>query len=177
MYFNCLKEELQKDSSIRKIRFIEKKYSNGNILRQSLYVKYKNDPTRRYWLIGKSFMYFENGQLGCIEEVGIKEKQFVDTTKFFSTNGNIVCLRIFNNYLLDAVPVKEVIGFWSIFRKYHQSYPKLYKEITFDKTQKIEKDYKYFSEKGWLIDGDVKYYNQDGTIEKVVKYSMGKTAD
>ena len=174
-YFNNLKELLLKDPNVYKTKYIQKHIFSGKMLTQELYVKYKNDTLKRYWRIGKNFYYHNNGKLAFKSFVDIKSKILNDTTYYYDEQGKIIRVYIYDQDYPEIIPVKKVSDFFSIFSKFYENLPGKYKRIEFCDGTKLYEESRIYSEgKGFLLDGDAVYYKTDGTIDKVIKYCMGK---
>jgi len=175
-YFRNLNNKLSKDSTVKETKFIQKKYNNGNIKCQMLYVRYKKDSLEnKYFTIGESFFYYKNGQLGTYYKVDVDTKKLVDTLYMYRENGCLCLMKIFDNDAKSSGFVREIFNLKSLFVKHYTNYPNHYKEIKYKECCKkeYEKSYSFFRG-GFILDGNVIYYNKDGTIRKNLKYKMGE---
>jgi hypothetical protein len=174
-YFNSLKNNLLKDSTVNNIRYFQKKYWNGNIKNQNFSVQYKSDSLHRYWRLGKSFVYYKNGQLYSIVNVDASTRALKDTTLYFDIKGNIAAMRIYSRNSKSYIPFKLVSGFFSIFHSDYVNYPTQYTDILMSNGKKVnEKPYTYYEDSGFMLNGDIIYYKEDGSLDKVVKYLKGQ---
>jgi hypothetical protein len=175
-YYKNLVEILIIDQNVKKTKLIQKYLANGEYFKQELYVKYKDDPLNRFWRIGRDFGYdAKNKNLVFTSYVDIKSKILSDTSFSYDENGKISMLIIYNTNSNRIIPVKIKFSFFSIFRKYYENTPSQFKIIMFHNSKKTyEEQYCYFDNKGFLKDGEMTYYKEDGTMDKVVKYEMGK---
>lgn len=176
-YFANLKKELQSDSNIKDIKLVQDKIQNGKGFIQSMIVQYKNDS--KYWRVGKEFIYFlDNSKLGYVSTVD-KNNVLIDTTFSYNANGTIASMEIFNIKYDYVIPYKKAHNFFGIIsNKYNEKMPNKYKaiEYTCDGDTIIEKTYKYIEtieNKGFVVDGDVFYYNKEKKLIKRVYYDMG----
>jgi antitoxin component YwqK of YwqJK toxin-antitoxin module len=173
-YFNKLKTILIKDTEVLTVKLVEQHYFNGDIQTQRMFVKYRSDTTKRFWEIGKYYCYYKNGKLAEISNIDLTSRMLIDTTYTYDENGILIQLIVYDNFS-KQVPVKLVMGLTDIFFKYWQNWPSKYTIISLSNGLKnVSLPYIYVNEQGWLLDGDVIYYKADGTIDKAVKYSMGK---
>ena len=153
-YFDELIEELSSDENIKEIKRINKKILLGEYYLQSVYVKFENDRTGKYWLIGKQFTYYtKNNQLAIFREVNLETAVLSDTTFYYNDDGTIARLRIFPEYFDNYIPVKTGPANWSGIKGYFERYPNQYKTINFIKKSTVAEEYtyKYSSDKGFVI--------------------------
>ena len=87
-YYQNLKSELLKDSSIIDVKLNDQKYRNGIQKRIFTTVKLKNDSINRYWFVGKSESYYKNGQLKESSTYDLKGKFAGSKHIFLRKNGN-----------------------------------------------------------------------------------------
>ncbi|MBN1252862.1 MAG: hypothetical protein JXR51_05010 [Bacteroidales bacterium] len=142
-----------------------------------MYVKYKNDSTNYWWGIGKEFSYNKNGRLTYLAETDINKK-ILKYAKWYDCDGKLYKILVPDSVYDKVLPIKSIRNIFSLFTNYHIKLPNRYKEVLLNDGNKAKEAILVnFNEDGYLIDGDVIYYNKDGTIEKIVKYKKGKIVD
>jgi hypothetical protein len=172
-YFIELRKKLYQDREIKEVKYIQIKDSKSRISLQAMFVKLKNDSTNRYWRVGKRFEFIE-GRLSWIDDVDLITKASIDTAKYFDCDGIITHMYIYDNCYTKIYPLKEFSGVRWMFKKYYCYKPEAFKEIRYEGGRIIEKNIKYIVNLGFVLHGDMIYYNKDGVIEKTVKYFEGK---
>lgn len=176
-YFANLKVILSKDPNIKQIKFVQKKIADDKGFRQIMYVKFKNDSKNRYWHVGKEFIYnSSNNSLGAVRNADLIKGILIDTSYYYDENNHIIALEVFDSKSEFTIPVKQLEGFWSwIFSKYFENSPNIYSTTQYscNRDTLIEKRYKFFEMDGFLIDGNVIYYNKQHEVLKTIKYDRG----
>lgn len=174
-YFNELRGILQKDPNVKSLKLVQKKSDKGKSIVQTMYVKFHDDPTNRYWSIGKSFVNdIKTGTLRYISKVEVNSRSLTDTCFTYDDWGNVVRMKIYND-TEEAIPVKDILGFLSIFKKYYTNHPRQFKIIILcDNNVLYEENISYIENKGFMKHGQAIYYNPDGTIQKTENFRNGK---
>jgi uncharacterized protein (TIGR02145 family) len=176
-YFSSLKTVLLKDENIKEVKFIQEKILQKSGFIQSMYVKYKNDPDRRYWHIGKEFIYNStNNSLGYRSNVDIKTQVLSDTTFYYTENGVLSGLDIFTIKYDSVVAIKRGNNvMMGILGNYFEKTPNIYKNMEYscDGDTIIEKTLKYAGDQQFVPDGDVVYYNKQMQVIKKKHFKMG----
>lgn len=161
-YYDNLRNRLFKDSNVKDVKFIEKKYSNGNIKCQSIFVKYSYDKLNRFWGIGKYYCYYKNGQLKGCGNIDERTKAFRDTAFAYDGNAKIIWMSIFNNNSKHSTVSEPLIKLFS--NKYY-CYPDSIIDIEFKIGFKYhEVSFKFNYSKNYYDRISDLIYNVDGTI-------------
>jgi hypothetical protein len=163
-----LLSQLSNDDNIIDVKFKEKSYLNGNTKCQSVCVKLKNDPVNRYWLVGRYFYYYKNGQLKERGHVNIRTKTFCDTSFIYEENGDLKKMIIYNNQSTYSVVYEPM---FKIFNNCYHCYPDQYKTIIYKNGNIIHEYEKVYNQKlGFYEQKNEKRYNEKGElIDKVPK--------
>jgi len=174
-YFNNLRGILLKEPDVEKIKFVQKYLIRGKYFKQELFVKYKGDNSKRYWRVGRDFGYdTKNNKLIFTSNVDIKTRAIADTSFSYDKNGEIAMMRIYNTKY-PIISIKKNFSFFSIFCKYYENTPSQFKRIVFCNGKiTYEETCTYIDKKGFVKDGEVIFYKEDGTKDKIVKYNMGE---
>lgn len=177
-YFENLKKKVLENPEVKKVKYYQKYNSRMHTLFQTLFVKYKS--SNKYFQVGKSFWYWYN-KLAFISEVDINTKCLIDTayTFYIDTSNykenNIAIKYIYTLNCKNYIPEKLAYSLASNFRRFYNNMPELYKQIEYDCGNiKKEEYYRYYKDYGFALDSISTYYKNDGSIEKKVRYKMGK---
>jgi Fibrobacter succinogenes major domain (Fib_succ_major). len=176
-YFSNLKSALLKDENIKEVKFIQEKILKKSGFIQSMYVKYKNDPENRYWHIGKEFIYnTTNNSLGYRSNVDINTQVLTDTTFYYTENGKLIGLDIYNIKYDSAIAIKRgndiLMG---VLGNYYERTPNIFKSVEYshDGDTITEKNLKYAGDQQFVLDGDVVSYNKQMQVIKKKHFKMG----
>jgi len=176
-YFSNLREILSQDNNVKEVKLIQEKIATNKGFIQSMYVKYKDDPSDRYWHIGKEFIYnTSNNSLGFISNVDIKTKVLSDTSFSYFLDGTIAALYIYNLKCDSIISMKRGNSIWSgIFGKYYEKMPNIYKAIEYscNRDTVFEKIFKYSESKGFVLDGEAICRDKQMKIIWNKHYEMG----
>ena len=163
-YFSNLRDALSKDNNISELKLIQEKILHDKGFIQSMYVKYKDDPNNRYWHIGKEFVYnTSNSSLGFVSNVDLKNKVLTDTSFSYTVDGKLAALEIYNLKYDSIISIKRGNNVWSgIFGKYYERMPNIFKTVEYSCNGDTitEKIFKYKDQNGFVIDGDVVFYDR-----------------
>ncbi len=177
-YFDSLRQVMSRDSNVRKIKFIQTRYLNRNIESQRLFVKYEDDTTNWYWQVGKSFVYYKNGQLSDFDKVDIETKSLTDTSYFYNKAGEPLEIIIYKNISHERkVGVRILFEFKYFFNinKFCVKWPYQFISILYNEGKVYSKHpYTLSKELEYVLDGKVIAYDENGAVCKVEKYDMGK---
>ncbi len=176
-YFSNLRASLTMDNNVKEVKLVQEKVLHDKAFLQSMYVKYKDDPKQRFWHIGKEFVYYTiNNKLAFISNVDIINKILLDSVFYYSIDGSLTEIEIHNVRYDSIVSIKRGNSFWSgIFGNYYEKVPNVFKTLEYScsKDTVIERFYKYSDLNGFVINGNVTYYNRQNEILKKVHFDMG----
>lgn len=174
-YYDSLQEILLSDPLIEKVRFQQFKFMNGNLKAQRIFVRFKNDSSKKFWLIGKESLYYWNGKIAG-QLYYSKETKLCDSSFYFSKNGEPTISIYYKNTNNQNIQIHYVTSLLDFFSRNFILLPYEYEVFIFCNNKMNYKQTYCFSEKIGLFvpNGEKKYYNEDGSIEKIEYFEMGK---
>lgn len=169
-YFENLKKDLLKDSSIIDIKYVCETYSNKAIKTQHIYVKYKDDKINGYWRVGKCFHYYPNGKIELVSNIDISTKKYNGLTASIDQNGDTLETTIWENYKNKTMP-PDVIYKIDTIGEIHELYPDKITEIKYKKGKRKSAITSIYIGDNTMTNLMEIYYNKDGSIDKIKDYS------
>jgi hypothetical protein len=177
-YYKNLEKLLNESERFSKVKFVQTKYSNGQIKSQRMFVKLKNKPGWKYLMIGKEFVYFKNGILAYSSYTDTASLMLSDTIFKYDIDGKIMQKIILDKS--EGYDDSYIFQKMRIF-KYSERWPSSYISVVYQSCDGY--DYfvcpvKYFENKvTFLVDGYVLYFDKTNSIVKKEKYIMGKKVE
>jgi len=174
-YFKSLKKSLIDSDKFSKTKYIETKYADGKLKSQRMFVKLKDSNTRKFWMIGKEYVYFKNGNLSYKSYTDTASLILSDTIFKYNIDGSIyqkIILGKSNDYH-DVFIIQKMRLF-----KYSERWPYSYTSTFYEPNENHKYlicPYKFNKNKAkHLLNGAVMFYDNNGNIVKQEEYIMGK---
>jgi hypothetical protein len=168
-YLTQLKADLTEHYDFKEVKLYQTKYLNGKVKYHGIQVMYKEDPENRYWIAGKAFRYFSNGNIKVRANYDIKTNVMIDTCYSYYKSGKPK--QIFINP--DNSSYTQYPG--KVFLKNIWFYnPLNYQVFTTRKNGNKKNEFnRVFYEGGFVYDGIHIHYNRKGEVMFSGNYKNG----
>lgn len=170
IYLEGLQKFLSQKSDYSQVLIHEDHYLTGGLKYQGVHVKYSYDPKNRFWICGKAFSYYRNGNVKVWQKFDNDNNYPVDTGFSFYKDGSIQQMFInINNIGYTQVPDKVFLkNIWF-------NNPLNFRVISYwnNGNKKKEFTWKYIYGK-YEFDGDFIKYKKDGSVASKQQFINGK---